>query len=97
MWLRTLDPEHRARVLGKARIDHAHDGDEPPEDEFDYGTVRDGALQFLGLKRIVHDGDIQFGHPLFSFELAPWKCTPADAARALRRTFEGKDPWGTDG
>ena len=97
MWLQTIDPARRATTVKRAQITQSHDSDEDPQFEYDYQTVRDGALEFLGLPLTDHAGPLQYGHPLFSSEMAPRGCTAADAARALRRTFEGKDPWGTDG
>ena len=96
MWLRTLEPTERAEILRPSRIANPHDSDEPLETEFDYSFIRDGALKFLGLEWTKHEGIMQFGHPLFSYTLAPRYCTPADAADALRRTFDGQDPWPQD-
>lgn len=94
MWLKTLEPSYRAEIVKKAaKTADLLDPKEDPTVEFDYTMVRDGALEFLGLELTQHDGYMQFGHPLFSPGLAPRKCTAADAAEALRRTFDGKTPW----
>lgn len=94
MWLKTLEPKHRADVLKRAATTaRTLDPKEDPTVEFDYTMVRDGALEFLGLELTQHDGWMQFGHPLFSPGLAPAMCTAAQAAEALRRTFDGEAPW----
>ena len=95
MWLQTLEPARRKEVAAQAKKygDEitCNDADDPnPPVEYDYGLVRDGALEFLGLER---DHATHFGHPLFNMELAPRRATAADAAMALRRTFNGRAPW----
>lgn len=95
MWLQTLEPARRKEVAARAKKygDEitCNDDDEPnPKIEYDYTLVRDGALEFLGLKRV--DGQY-CGHPLFSTEHAPHRATATDAAEALRRTFDGRAPW----
>jgi hypothetical protein len=91
MWLETLEPEHRKEILSKStnNLNFDTSGDADYQDEFDYSIVRDGALKFLGLTLVGGFG----GHPLFNMDEAPRHCTAPQAVFALRRTFEGKNPW----
>ena len=55
--------------------------------------VRDQALKILGLP---NDHSNHMGHALFDFRLAPDRCTPQQAAQAVRRMISNprtKNPW----
>lgn len=55
--------------------------------------IAGGALTFLGLPP---GRDDFFHHDLFSSDLAPYNCTPKQAAVAVRRVIAGKEPWSYD-
>jgi len=55
--------------------------------------VLPSALEFLGLEE---DGREEFDHALFCPAMGGG-ATPAQAAVALQRAFDGKDPWAGDG
>ncbi len=62
-----------------------------------WDEVRDEALRFLGLEHQAtphpNGGPKWYGHPLFSTDLAPAKCTPKQAAQAVQNVIDGKEPW----
>lgn len=56
--------------------------------------VRDQALKILGLPEQKNSANM--GHALFDFRLAPPRCTPQQAAQAVRRMISNprtKNPW----
>jgi len=56
--------------------------------------VRDQALKILGLTHQKNENHM--GHALFNFRLAPDRCTPQQAAQAVRRMISNprtRNPW----
>ena len=60
------------------------------KDNLVYDAIADRALYALGLERDPHDAYL---HPLFNPDLAPYDCTPQQAAVAVRRVMKGQRPW----
>ena len=61
-----------------------HNGNKPPP-QTGWRFIEKDAQEFLGLPHKPID--------LFSGELAPKNCTPAQAAQGLRNVMEGKPAW----
>lgn len=53
-----------------------------------HDEVKKTALEWLGLPNISY-----MGHPLFNNGEAPKNCTPIQAAEAVQRVIDGKEPW----
>lgn len=51
------------------------------------------AVRLLGLPWMDKGPQFDCGHELFNPTGAPWDCTPEQAAGAVRRVIEGKEPW----
>lgn len=71
------------------------DGSFPPmpvQEENMYNNwfmTRNMAMKWLD----VHDNDDWYGNELFSSELAPENCTPAQAAQAVQNVIDGLPAW----
>lgn len=56
-----------------------------------WNTLEKEALEWLGLEAQYPDASFQ--HDLFDPNMAPPRCTPRQAAEAVRRVMKGEEPW----
>lgn len=59
----------------------------------DFEVIATSALNFLGIEEQEDPADRYMLHDLFDPDLAPYNCTPQQAATALRRVMVGEEPW----
>lgn len=68
-------------------------------DEMWIDVTRPEALKFCGFPEPYEDRDAPyahdafFGHDLFDPDLAPFNCTPQQAAQAIQNVIDGRAPW----
>lgn len=64
-----------------------------PIPSVDFEVIATSALNFLGIEEQEDPEDKYMLHDLFDPDLAPYNCTPQQAAAALRRVMVGEEPW----